>query len=142
MGLRQEAEALFFGSGVQELYPHWQSEYPPGPKFQRHGEWPPGEAPDTWAYKIRITDPLNCERLMDRIVTYSVLYTAAELITYENTDSEKPFHPPSEETGRACSMWVFSDELDKFDPHTLDQVLQVAVFGGLLYPHFEPRNRG
>lgn len=142
MGLRQEAEALFFGSGVQELYPHWQSEYSPGPQFQRHGEWPPGEAPDTWAYKIRITDPLNCGRLMDRIVTYSILYSAAEMITEEKIDTEKPFHPVDAETDRACSMWVFNDELGTFDPHTLDQVLQVAVFGGVKYPHFEPRNRG
>jgi hypothetical protein len=142
MGLRQEAEALFFGTGVQELYPHWQSEYSPSFRFQRHGEWPPGEAPDAWAYKIRITDPLNSERPMDRIITYSILYSAAEMITEEKVDTEKPFHSVDAETDRACSMWVFSDDLGMFDPHTLDQVLQVAVFGGLLHPHFEPRNRG
>lgn len=142
MGIRQEAEALFFGTGIQELYPHWQSEYSPGPQFQPHGEWPHGEAPDIWAYKIRITDPLNCERLMDRIITYSILYSTAEMISGDKADAEKPFHPVDAETVRACEMWVYSDELDTFDPHTLDQVLQVAVFGGLLHPHFEPRNRG
>lgn len=141
MSLRQEAEALFFGVGVQELYGHW-SWADRGSMFMRFGEWEPGQAPDTWAYRVHAPHPLDSERRIDKVITYSVLYTAAELITYENVDTEKPFHPPSEETGRACSMWVFSDELGTFDPHTLDQVLQVAVFGGVKYPHFEPRNRG
>lgn len=135
MGIRQDVENLFFGSGVQDLYGHWQSQFPgDGNRFERHGDWPTGEAPDVWAYKIRITDPLNSERLMDRIVTYSTLYSAAEVIADEEADREPPFHSLTPSTGRTCSNWVYSDSLDEFDPHTLDEVLQVAVFGGLLHP--------
>lgn len=141
MSLRQEAETLFFGSGVQELYDHWLWS-DKGSMFTRFGDWEPGQAPDTWAYRVYAPNPLDSERRIEKVVTYSVLYTAAELITEEKVDVEKPFHPPGAETDRACSMWVYSDELGTFDPYTLDQVLQVAVFGGVRYPHFEPRNRG
>lgn len=140
MGLRQDTEALFFNSGVQDLYPHWQSEYSPGPEFQRHGDWAPGEAPDTWAYKIRIVDPLDSERLINRIVTYSVLYTSAQMVSEEKADTEKPFHAFSPETDHACSAWIYSDDLSKFDPFTLDEVLQIAVYGGILHPHFRARD--
>jgi len=141
-GMQQEVEALFFGSGVQDLYPHWRSQMPgEGSRFTPYGSWEAGQAPSTWAYRITITDPLNSERLMERVITHSVLYMAAEMINDGNVDTEKPFHPLDAETGRACSAWVHSDELDAFDPHTLDQVLQVAVFGGLLHPHFQVREK-
>lgn len=140
-GIKQEAETVFFGSGVQELYGHWRSEIPGhGSLFRRHGEWEPGQAPDGWAYRITVTDPFDCERLMDRVITYSVLYTAAEMISAEQIDASKPFHPVSAETDRACAAWVYTDEVNSFDPHTLDEVLQVVVFGGLLHSHFEYRD--
>lgn len=87
MSLRQEAEALFFGVGVQELYGHW-SWADRGSMFMRFGEWEPGQAPDTWAYRVHAPHPLDSERRIDKVITYSVLYTAAELIAYENVDTE------------------------------------------------------
>lgn len=143
MELKQQAEALFFGSGVQELYGHWQSQFPEGGSlFRRHGDWESGEAPNLWAYQIRVTDPMDTERLLNKVITYSVLYTAAEMINDGKADDDKPFHPVSAETGRVCGLWVYSDDLDGFDPHTLDEVLQVAVYGGLRHPHFETREHG
>ena len=141
MGMKQDVEALFFGSGVQELYEHWKSQIPgQGSLFQRHGEWQPGEAPDTWAYQITATNPLNSERLLRKVITYQVLYTAAELVTAEKVDTAKPFSPVSAATDRACSGWVFTDELDGFDPFTIDELLQIAVFGGVWNPHFKQRD--
>lgn len=140
MSLKSEVETLFFGSGVQELYEHWQSQIPgQGSLFQRHGDWAAGEAPETWAYRITVTNPLDTERLLRKVITYSVLYTAAELITEEKADQSKPFHPVSPTTDRACASWVYSDNLDGFDPFTIDEVLQVAVYGGIWHPHFEHR---
>lgn len=142
MGIKQEVEALFFGSGVQELYGHWQSQIPgQGSLFRRFGDWPLGEAPDVWAYRITVTDPLDCERLLDKVVTYSVLYDAAERIAAESVDLDKPFVPVSAATDRACSTWVYTaqDPLEGFDPYTIDETLQVAVYGGLLHPHFKTR---
>jgi hypothetical protein len=140
MGLKQEVEERFFHSGVQELYDHWQSQIPgQGSLFQRHGEWQSGEAPDTWAYQITASNPLDSERLLRKVITYSVLYTAAELVSEEKTDETKPFHPVSPATNRACASWVYSDDLDGFDPFTIDELLQVAVFGGIWHPHFMQR---
>jgi hypothetical protein len=142
MELRQQAESLFFNSGVQELYEHWHSTIPgEGSIFSSPYEWSPGEAPDTWAYQATVVDPFNSERLLKKVITYSVLYTAAMMITEEKVDSEKPFFPVSGTTGDTCTRWVFNDELDLFDPHTLDEVLQVAVYGGIRHPHFRPRDR-
>lgn len=143
MELKQQAEVLFFGSGVQELYGHWRSQFPEGGSlFQRHGDWESGEAPNLWAYRIRVTDPLDTERLLNKVITYSVLYTAAEMINDGKVDTDKPFHPVGAETGRVCGLWVYSNDLDEFDPYTLDEVLQVAVYGGVWHPHFETRERG
>lgn len=140
MGVRQEVEALFFGSGVQELYKHWHPPFKGAPDtFQRFGEWEAGQAPDIWAYRVTATNPLNTEELLDKVITYSVIYTAVELISDEKADEQKPFHPVSPETGRACSNLVYTDSLDGLDPHTIDEVLQVAVYGGVWHPHFEPR---
>ncbi len=143
MGLNsQQAEELFFGSGVQELYDHWQSSIPgEGSVFQRYGSWEPGEAPDLWAYRVSVVNPLDTERLMRKVITYSVLYTAAQMISDEKVDASKPFHPVGPQTGHACSQWVYNDDLSGFDPHTLDEVLQVAVYGGLRHPHFEVRQQ-
>jgi len=142
MGLRQDIEVLFFGSGVQELYKHWQSQLPGGgSKFRRFGEWPQGDAPDVWAYQVTVVDPLNSERLLEKVITYSVIRDAAERIAIECLDVDKPFHPFTPATDRACSTWVYStgEDLSGFDPHTIDETLQVAVYGGVLHPHFEGR---
>ena len=137
-GIKQEAETVFFRSGVQELYGHWQSEIPGhGSLFRRHGEWESGQAPEGWAYQITTSSPLDSERLLNKVITYSVLYTAAEMIDDGKLDEAKPFHPVSPATGRACAMWVYSDSLGEFDPFTADEVLQVAVYGGIWHPHFE-----
>lgn len=140
--LRQQVETLFFGSGVQELYGHWQSEFRGGGSiFRKHGQWPLGQAPDQWAYQVTVTNPLDSESLLNRVVTYSVLYTAAEMIEGERVDTSKPFHPVGAETGRVCALWVYGDSIDEFDPYTLDEVLQVAVFGGIWHPHFTVREK-
>lgn len=138
MGIRQEAEALFFTTGVQDLYSHWRSAVPPKESmFVRHGDWKTGEAPDFWAYRIRIVNPFDTERLLEKVVTYSVLYTAAEKISEDEGKAGQPFSPASKETGRACDDWIYSDSLSKFDPFTLDEVLQTAVYGGIWHPHFD-----
>ena len=140
--IKQQAELLFFNSGVQEVYKHWRSQTSEqGSLFRRYGQWESGQAPDLWAYQVTVSNPLDTERLLERVVTYSVLYTAAELINDEKVDTSKPFHPVSAETGRVCSLWVYTDSLDGFDPFTLDEVLQVAVFGGVWHPHFRERER-
>lgn len=142
MGIKQDVEALFFGSGVQELYEHWQSEMrDDGSLFRRHGEWETGQAPDIWAYKVTAANPLDSERLLRKVITYSVIYTAAELIEDGKADTGKPFYPVSAETGRACANLVHCDDVSMFDLHTVDEVLQVAVYGGVWYPHFEPRRK-
>lgn len=139
MSIRQDLEALFFWSGVQELYEHWQAEEISGrsSRFRRYGQWEKGEAPDVWAYQITVTDPLSSERLLKKVITYSVIYTAMEMINEGRVSTDKPFHPGSAETGRACASLIHCDELDGFDPHTIDEVLQVAVYGGIRHPHFE-----
>lgn len=142
MSIKQDAEVMFFGSGVQDLYEHWQSQIPGhGSLFHKYGEWSAGEAPDIWAYQITTTSPLDTERLLKKVITYSVLYTAAELIDGGKADESKPFHPVSAETGRACANLVYCDSVEGFDPHTIDEVLQVAVYGGIWHPHFETRNK-
>jgi hypothetical protein len=135
MGLRQEVETLFFGSGVQELYEHWQTQ------FRRFGKWPQGDAPDVWAYRITVMDPLNSADLLEKVITYSVIRDAAERIAVESIDTDEPFHPLSPTTDRACSTWIYGtgEDLSGFDPHTIDETLQVAVYGGVLHPHFESR---
>lgn len=139
--IKQETEDLFFGSGLEELYPHWQSQVPGhGSIFRRHGNWEKCQAPDIWAYRVTASNPLNSERLLEKVITYSVLYTAAEMIDDGKADETKPFHPISPATGRACALWVYSDDLEGFDPFTLDEVLQVAVYGGVWNPHFQQRN--
>lgn len=138
-GIKQEAENLFFGSGVQELYKHWQSEVSHGSRFRKHGNWEPGRAPDGWAYLITTSSPLHDERLLDKVITYSVLYTAAEMVNEKKADESKPFHPFSAATDRACASWVYNDSLEGLDPFTIDEILQIAVYGGVRYPHFEFR---
>lgn len=140
MGIKQEAETAFFDSGVQELHGHWRSQIPGhGSLFRKHGEWEMGQAPDVWAHRITTSDPFDSERLLNKVITYSVLYTAAERIDDGKVDAAKPFHPVSPATERACALWVYNNSLEGFDPFTADEVLQVAVYGGVWHPHFEPR---
>lgn len=140
MGIRQSTDALFFGSGVQELYTYWHPLFKGAPDyFQRFGTWETGNAPDAWAYRAQVSDPFDSERVLDKVVTYSVILGAARRIAEGAVSSEKPFHPISPETVQACLPFLQSEDLSQFDPHTVSEVLQVSVYGGIKYPHFKTR---
>lgn len=132
MATQQETEKLFFGSGVQDLYAHWKSDMSWDPdRFKKVGEWEPGQAPTGWAYKILITDLGNCEVLHDLVITHSVVMKAVRLIADRTTKVNKRLSAPDEETVTACLEYLGEGTGEGFDPHALDQVLQVAVYGGI-----------
>ena len=142
MGVRQEVEALFFGSGVQDLYEHWQPPFKGAdPTFQRFGEWSTGEAPNGWAYQVQESDPLNDEKTISKVITYSVLVEVMQRVTSGRVDVDTPFHPVSEQTDFACTQFIHTDSLEDFDPYTIDEILQIAVYGGVWHPHFKIRKK-
>lgn len=118
------SEGAIFGSGAL-TYPHWIA-------WERAFPWVLDDQenpPENWAYKITAQNRCG-EEPVTAFVTHASLMASMHAIMH-------PTEPWGVEAGLTtrleCRAFLYDPEQADFDADTADEVLQVAVFGGVFF---------
>lgn len=123
----QETELLFFDCPEVTDRPWWQG--PGGSIFERQegNAAPPGR----WSYRVHIENP-DTGLPGIRILTHSRIFAALLDIDSGDDTYGKDLSPDPEVT-QNVRAYLHDPDPNHLDPHTIDQVLQVAVYGGVIH---------
>lgn len=130
---QQQTEEAIFGAGA-DMYEWWRAPLR-GEAFQMQFDYMEGRvAPDGWAYLVFVDNPDAGGTVVARIAHHQVMNALRSAANPDWRPDLRGRTSPGEETRENVRAFLKDPEgSTDIDANTADEVLQVAVLGGVVY---------
>jgi hypothetical protein len=122
MTTQQDSETAIFGAGIPSYYDWWHS-------FDRDWSYTaesPYTAPDGWVWTVTAEDPNEHGKVVIKQVQHADLMKAAREMAAKDSDYSSTLR-------KEARNLVFAPEDHDIDAVIADAILQLAVFGEVVY---------